>query len=108
MSATPNAPCLLYPFFGSRWSDPQVLNLSRGGGSERLGDTEHHPIPLPIEVGDIRLRSFEMPNPGKPELEEREQISFAAGPVSALDVSRPGLLDQLDHRVRHRNVVEFL
>src|ERR1700720_1512394 len=27
---------------------------------------------------------------------------------SALDVSRPGLLDQLDHRLRHRNVVEFL
>src|SRR6266478_9518158 len=27
---------------------------------------------------------------------------------SALDVSRPGLLDQLDHQIRHRNVVEFL
>src|SRR3984957_10793166 len=27
---------------------------------------------------------------------------------SALDIGRPGLLDQLDHRVRHRNVVEFL
>src|SRR6202022_4577638 len=27
---------------------------------------------------------------------------------SALDISRPGLFDQLDHRVRHRNVVEFL
>src|ERR1700704_1007001 len=27
---------------------------------------------------------------------------------SALDIGRPGLFDQLDHRVRHRNVVEFL
>src|SRR5882724_9583597 len=26
---------------------------------------------------------------------------------SALDIGRPGLLDQLDHRIRHRNVVEF-
>src|ERR1700722_1905292 len=29
-------------------------------------------------------------------------------PRSALDVGRPGLLDQLDHRIRHRNVVEVL
>src|SRR3974377_1494562 len=27
---------------------------------------------------------------------------------SALDIRRPGLFDQLDHRFRHRNVVEFL
>src|ERR1700676_2212755 len=27
---------------------------------------------------------------------------------SALDIGRPSLLDQLDHRVRHRNVIEFL
>src|SRR3981189_1752022 len=27
---------------------------------------------------------------------------------SALDIGRPGLFDQLDHRVRHRNVVELL
>src|SRR6266852_5579419 len=27
-----------------------------------------HPNPLPIEVGSVRLRQFEMPNSGKPEL----------------------------------------
>jgi len=29
-------------------------------------------------------------------------------PRLALDFGRPGLLDQLDHRPRHRNVAEFL
>jgi hypothetical protein len=29
-----------------------------------------HPNPLPLEVGYIRLRQYEMPNSGKPELGE--------------------------------------
>jgi len=43
-------------------------------------------------------RSSRAPNDGSTILRAR----------SALDISRPGLLDQLDHRIRHRNVVEFL
>src|SRR6266576_244459 len=43
-------------------------------------------------------RSSRAPNDGSTSLRAR----------SALDISRPGLLDQLDHRIRHRNVVEFL
>ena len=36
------------------------------------------------------------------------QFANSGLPSASLIVARPGLLDQLDHRVRHRHVVEIL
>src|SRR3954451_4729574 len=38
---------------------------------------------------------------------ERPLASFASA-RSALDIGRPGLLDQLDHGIGHRDIIEFL
>src|SRR5262249_51454556 len=37
----------------------------------------------------------------------RGRVKFTRDETSALDLGRPGLLDQLDHVVRHRDVVEL-
>src|SRR5713101_125265 len=79
---------------------PVLLDLSRAPDRARRESGA-----LPIR-GSPRWRRM---GPGSAE-QRKERCSASGTPDlhSALDVGRPGLLDQLDHRLRHRNVVEIL
>jgi hypothetical protein len=49
---------------------------------------ELNPDPLPLEAGYIRLRQFDMPSSGKPELGGRERAAVAATPSQNVNPDR--------------------
>ena len=99
--------------------------IVRSGGFHHIALNGHvcHANPLTClarsaRAPDAMRRNGELPIRGRSCLAEigpgsaERRTSAAPHPghqtfSSALDVGRPGLLDQLDHRIRHRNVVEL-
>src|SRR5580765_532962 len=99
MSATP-VPRITYYVFGSSSPDPLAVPPAPGSCCARAGRRG----PGHFERAYLR----QTPYPQRPPpLLGGEHPLVVAKRASALDVSRPGLLDQLDDRFRHRNVVEF-
>src|SRR3954454_4374243 len=76
-------------------------------------DAHASPFTSPIEVGYVRFGDLKRTTRVVPSWLERQR-TFRAATIrsyiqrSALDIGRPGLFDQLDHGLRHRNVVELL